>query len=91
MSTLSYQLGYRLGTLVAQVKRGMHSSMTEQTSVLDTAQPHHEDAQAQTPAMVRRGVDLNDWYGRNVTICSQPSPRKRIRSARKPKPLDSLS
>lgn len=68
MDSLSYRLGHHVGVFVVQARktlRAVHPVVSEDETVAEVAVSLKElDA---TPAMVRKGINLNDWYARNVT------------------------
>jgi len=87
MSTLSYNIGFALGTVTRELLSAVKS-----TSVLPVTQPKASPPvqlplpcvpdslvreMDRLPAMVRtKGIDLNHWYAANTRLV-QKAPRKR--------------
>jgi hypothetical protein len=85
MSTLSYQFGYCLGVIA-------HQTITTLRSLQQ--QPNKQDKRlapdmleiCRTPSLTRTGVNLNQWYEKNVSICAPSASKpRRIRKKALPK------
>lgn len=94
MSTLSYNVGYTLGTVARELLRVMKSPKhTAPASPLIAKQllqaaPHPSgqvlETMRQVPAIVRlKGVDLNSWYETNTRVVAVKKPARQ----RKPRTL----
>jgi hypothetical protein len=79
MHSLSYRFGHHLGVFVVQARKALRAM---------DVQPVDEDDQseqtvslkdlAEVPAMVRKGINLNHWYDKNVAA-SKPAKATRKR------------
>ncbi|WP_248915986.1 hypothetical protein [Pseudomonas moorei] len=92
MSTLSYQIGFTLGTVTREFLRAVKKSPDSRVKApLADARPSLPgpclsakmvDDMSQIPAIVRaKGVDLYHWYDVNTRVAPQPA-RKRRRSVK---------
>ncbi|WP_426139231.1 hypothetical protein [Pseudomonas sp. DWP3-1-2] len=83
MHSLSYRFGHHLGVFVVQARKALRTM---------DVQPVDEDDQpeqtvslknlAEVPAMVRKGINLNHWYDKNVVASKPPkATRKRRRGS----------
>lgn len=84
MSTLSYRFGYCLGAIA-------HRAVATLTSLGNLpAETKTQPAPSllelcRTPSLVRKGVDLSQWYANNVSICAPNAKPKRTRKKLLPK------
>jgi hypothetical protein len=89
MNTLSYQFGYCMGVIAHRVITTLHSLKHMDPQPDKRSDPDMLDL-CRTPALVRKGVDLNEWYENNVSICPPKPQRKRKKVTPKRSSLDVL-
>ena len=95
MHSLSYRLGHQFGTLVVRARAALITAMldhpNENEDEDEPLTPLSLKELSDTPAMVRKGVSLNEWCAKNVTCAPPPKPRrKRVKAERKRGALDPL-
>lgn len=91
MHSLSYRLGHQFGTLVVKARTALITAMLDHPNEDEPLTPLSLKELSDTPAMVRKGVSLNEWYAKNVTCAPPTKPRrKRVKAERKRGALDPL-
>jgi len=83
MSRLGYQLGFTLGTITREFLREVKKAASAQNTTPSTdahsslpgpcLSSQAVDDLSQVPAIVRKGVDLHQWYEANTKPVSKPA------------------
>lgn len=91
MSIRTYKFGYFMGTALRECIRACRQSApNEQVAKTSAAQhftsssvlsPAQVESLCQTPALARKGVNLNDWFNANVHVCVEKSKKRRPRKS----------
>lgn len=96
--TMSFRIGYSVGTFASACLRSLKDAANRDQSSPDTpsvAMPVHStrndwDELSRTPALARRGVDLNRWYEENTKEAKPDKPKRKRSSGRKAAPAATL-
>lgn len=85
MSTFSYQFGYFLGAITRQTFTALRSLHQQPNKQDERLAPDMLEI-CRTPSLTRTGVNLNQWYEKNVSTCAPSAPKpRRIRKKALPK------
>lgn len=66
MQTNSYKAGFFLGRFTRQLLRSCRRELLSSTPAKSSPQPCVDDSLSTIPAMVRKGVDLDQWRSLNI-------------------------